>query len=280
MSGYLQWKKSYLTPGAYINYERWNLRFRKFLKKNPSEIRLEDVWKFKQYLTDRGYSPKNIQFGLTLTKDYIGYLATVESLDFPISLFKIKVERANSHYAITKEEYDKILLQLTEGDIQTVQRRLMIQILWETGMRVGELLNLKYTFLSGGETIIHNEKNTRSRMIAWSQETEHLLQGYIKVRKKVKSVDDSLFVGFGFKKKAKKMTSRHVQRIIYELRIVAKLPNKISPHSFRHGFVHRQLDKGRPITTVAQMLGHSTTMNVMTYHQLSGLEVRKAWERI
>lgn len=279
MSGYLEWKKSYVTEGTFESYQRWYLRFLKFLKKEPLQLTLEDIGRFKIYLKNKGYVPKNIEYGLTIVKDYINYLMTVEGLLFPFSLFKIQRERAKSHYAITQKEYLKMIVQVSNPDIQSIQRRVMLQIMWETGIRVGELLNLKVSQLTPGKAIIENEKNKRQRMIAWSANTEKLLQRYVRVRKRVSCDTDHLFVALGYKRiKAKKMTARNVQLFVVKIIKDAKLTNKISPHSFRHGFVHRQLAVGKPLTTVAQMLGHSTSLNILTYHQLSGLEVKEAWK--
>lgn len=280
MSNYLAWKKSYVTPGTYENYVRWNIRFRRVIKKDPLTFTLEDIGVFKDYLIKQGYAPKNIQYGLTIIKDYLGYLCTVEGLHFPLSLFKIQNERGVSHYALTEEEYEKLLKSVSNGDIQSIQRCLMLRMLWETGIRVGELLSIRIANLMPCRMYIENEKNKRSRMIAWSEETERLIQQYLKARNKVWTDSDCLFVSLGYKKKIGVMTSRNIQRIMIELTKEAGLSNKISPHSFRHGFVHRQLAAGKPVTTVAQMLGHSTPFNVLTYHQLSGIEVKQAWETV
>ncbi len=258
----------------------WNIRFRKFLKKDVLSVTLDDIRLFKEFLVKRGYSPKNIQYGLTIVKEYLTYLVSVEALDFPIALFKIQTERAVSHYALTEEEYTLMLAQLKGIDPLEIQRTLMLRLLWETGIRVGELLSIEIGKLIPHQTFINNEKNKRRRLIVWSNETEELLQKYLKMRKKVWTDSDSLFVSLTYRKKTNQFTSRQVERIVHDTAKNAGLVNKISPHSFRHGFVHRQLAQGKPITTVAQMLGHSTPFNILTYHQLSGLEVKEAWRTV
>ena len=149
-------------------------------------------------------------------------------------------------------------------------------MLWDTGMRIGELLRMRLADVKKRHVIIENEKNKTSRLIAWSERSEKLLHKYLPLRREVLTKEPWLFVSLRMKLQTK-LTTRTVQRILCDLRLGAQITNVISPHSFRHGFVHRKLDEGKPITTVAQMLGHSTSINVHNYAKLTGREIRKAW---
>lgn len=257
-------------------YEMWVKRFLGFLQ--AGKITLESIGRFRTFLrVEMEYSPKNIQYGTQLIRDYIGYQNTVHDLNFPLGLFKIPQERSNSHPAITQEEFDQMMLLLPRNEPITLQRRLMLTLLWETGMRAGELMRLKISDLKVREAIIHNEKNHRNRRIGWSQKTEDLIQFYLPLRRNLMAKEDYLFVSFKWKP-SRQLTTRQLERIVEDLRKKAKLLSPIRPHSFRHGFVHRKLAEGKPITTIAQMLGHSTTLNVLTYAQLSSKEIKEAWE--
>lgn len=278
MQDYLEWKRSTTkNPDTPVNYERWVKRYLAFLK--GGDITLESIGRFRNHLREYGYSPKNIQYGCYLLRDYISYQVTVHDLKFPLKLLKIPQERSKSHDAITREDFEKMLVFIPRNEAKTIQKRLMLTMLWETGMRVGELLRLKISELEPHGAIIHNEKNHRSRRIGWSDETEDLLKFYLPLRKHMKpgKADvDFLFVSLIWKP-SRRFTSRHLERIVEDLRNKAHLKNKIRPHSFRHGFVHRQLEKRTPITTIAQMLGHTSTANVLTYAQLNSKEIVEAW---
>lgn len=278
MQDYLEWKRSTTkNPATVKQYAMWVRRYLTFLNDEP--ITLESVGKFRKFLADPeglNYSPKNIQYGTQLVRDYLAYQVTVNGLDFPLRLLKIPQERSNSHPAITKDEFDRMVAFLPKNEPITLQRRLMLTLLYETGMRVGELTRLKISDLKKNGAIIENEKNHRSRRIGWSDETEVLLKFYLPLRRNLMAKEDYLFVSFKWKP-SRKLTTRQIERIIEELRKKAQLKNPIRPHSFRHGFVHRQLEKRTPITTIAQMLGHTTTMNVMNYAQLNSKEIQDAW---
>lgn len=276
MLDYFQWKHSHTAPATLPNYRRWILRFHAFLGRDTLDFTLEDIARFKTHLQLQ-YSPKNIQYGLSILRDYIGYnLAVHPEFTFPLHLFRVKTERSKSHQPITKEQFELLFKAFPGNEPQGLQRRLMFSMLFDTGMRVGELLNLKLSDLQNNHAIIHNEKNTRSRLIAWSPRTCELLEKYVALRKHLLGDEDWLFVSFRYSL-SRKMTSRQVERIVREACELSGITDPIRPHSFRHGFVHRRLNEGKPITTVAQMLGHSTSMNVMNYARLTGTEIRTAW---
>lgn len=276
MNDYLDWKRSTTkNPDTPQNYGRWVKRFHIFTKK-VNNFTLDDVMRFRVWLVEYGYSPKNIQYGLTLVRDYLSYQITVHKLAFPLKLLKIPQERSKSHYSITIPEYIRMKETLSLNEPISLQRSLMITLLWETGMRVGELLSLRISDLRERGATIRNEKNHRDRIIGWSENTETILKFYLPLRKHLDSKEDHLFVSFKWKP-CRKLTSRQVERIIRDISKKAGLINPIRPHSFRHSFVHRQLDKRTPITTIAQMLGHSTTFNVLSYAQLNGKEIQEAW---
>jgi integrase/recombinase XerD len=283
MIDYLQWKRQTTkNANTVVNYERWVRRFYTWLGRETCDFTLEDVLRFREWLASptpkrKAYSPKNIQYGLTLLRDYISYQNTVHGFEFPLRLLKIPQERSKSHYAVTYEEYRKMVDLLATNEPLGIQRRLMLDLLWETGMRVGELLRLRLSDLGERGATIHNEKNHRNRIIGWSQQTENLFKFYLPFRKNLESKEDWLFVSF-FNKPCRKFTTRNVELIVKGLREEAGIMNPIRPHSFRHAFVHRHLKAGKPITTIAQMLGHSTVFNVLAYAQLSGQEIQEAWK--
>lgn len=276
MLDYFTWKRSNVAASSYKNYEHWVKRFIEF-HPDIEHIGLDDIARFKDFLQAKGYSPKNIQYGLSIVRDYIGFQVNAYGLDFPLKLFRIKVERSNSHHPLTIEEYRTMIHNTPATSPQGVQRRLMLQMLWDTGMRGGELLRLRISDLRKlKHALIENEKNYRSRLVAWSEDTTFLLSIYLLIREEIESSEDYLFVSLFRKNPAKmQLTMRGLQIIVKDAS--KGLEEKISPHSFRHAFVHRKLDEGKPITTVAQMLGHSTSLNVMTYSQRSGPEMQEAW---
>lgn len=278
LDNYLEWKQSHVGKQTLHMYRLWVRRFLKFVEVDITKIQLSDLGSFKEFLIKKGYAPKNIQYGLTIVRGFLNYCVQVHKLDFPVSMVRIKTERSHSHTPITEKLYKRMLAVLPDNEPVSLQRRLILMLLWDTGLRVGELLNLKIGELQDRQVIIENEKNKKNRFISWSLETDALLQKYLPLRNNLWCKTDHLFVSFHYRP-CMALSSRQVERIFVAILKKAYITEWIKPHSFRHGFVHRKLDEGKPITTVAQMLGHSTTHNVLTYAQLSSRETKEAWGR-
>lgn len=277
ISDYLDWKRSTTkNPGTVKMYAMWVKRFLKFLEGEP--ITLNRVMFFKAYLATLDYSPRNVQYGLTLIRDFISYQMTMHGLEFPLKLLKIPQERSNSHHAITHGEYLRMKEVLPLNHPLTLQRRLMVSLLWDTGMRGGELLRLRISDIKGRSAVIQTEKNSRNRLVAWTEETDKVLRFYLPLRKELKTFEnnDYVFVSFSYAPR-KKLTVRQLEMVFKKVCRDAGLPLYLRPHGMRHGFTHQQLAKRTPITTIAQMLGHSTVFNVLTYAQLASKEIEEAW---
>lgn len=275
MEDYLQWKRSTTkNPATAKMYAMWVKRFLAFVGEN--EITLGQTTKFKEFLVDAGYSPKNIQYGMTLVRDYLSFQVTMHGLDFPLKLLKIPQEYSNSHRAITHEEYLQMLSVLPTNHPLTLQKHLIVSLLFETGMRIGELCRLNISDIKGRSAVIRNEKNHRTRLVAWSERAEGVLQFYLPLRQALDTDNDYLFVSF-LRRPRTRYSTRQVERFFKEVCKQAGLPDCLHPHGMRHGFTHQQLKRGQSITTIAQMLGHSTVFNVLTYARLSSPEIRESW---
>lgn len=275
MHSYIKWKESTIKETSIPSYIRWVKKFQAFTKKEDDFI-LSDVTNFKLFL-DGTYSPKNVQYGMSIVRDYINYKVSVEGMDFPMYLFRVKQERSKSHYAITEEEYNLLLSVCKPNEPVGLQRRVMLAMLHDTGMRVGELVSLTIEQLKDRHTIINNEKNKRQRLVSWSKTTDNLLRRYLLLRQEIKANEPYLFISLRGWVETRKLSTRQIERIILEIKAKAGVDAPIRPHSFRHGFVHRKLKEGKPVTTISQMLGHSTAMNVINYAQLSSPEIHEAW---
>ena len=252
---YIAWKATYTTR-ACINYKPWLLKFQEYTKKPIEKITIEDIVKFRKYL-DSHYGTYSIQFAFVVLQNFFKFwkLQGIECLS-PV-LIKIPSTLQKSYNAISEEEYKKLINASYGDDFINTRNRLLVHVLWETGIRVSELIDLDTTDVVPERcgAIIRTKKSSRRRQIFWSKETHKLLLEYLPERAKV-SHTPALFVGAGTYV-TKRITPRQVQRIIKMLCIKEGIRKRISPHSFRHGKAHYILDKGGNPRHVGAILGHS-----------------------
>lgn len=274
---YFTWKASYTRNVKTAKaYKVWIDRFLEYTGKDPQEVTLEDVTWFRDSMKKK-YAPANIQYGMSIIHDYLKF-QMAHGLVFPIALFKVKRERANSHYVLREAEYQKMVTSLLPNSQRAVRDLVMMRVLWETGVRVGELTRMKMDDLVKQGCQIHNEKNTYRRNVYWSKETDELMRFYLSLRGRLQRKCRDVFVAS--EEGDDGISSRQVERIIKHIVGKNNLNKRICPHSFRHAFVHRQILRGISEPVVANMVGHASTNTIMTYSKLSSRELSAAWGMI
>ena len=275
---YLTWKETH-SKTAFKAYRIWVNRFQDFVGRVPEEIELSNVTMFMRMI-QHTYSPKNVEYGMNIIYNYLRFWKEQGKLSLPLYLIRVPTAMANSHNAITEEEHQRMLAVIPDHGILNLRNRCIIQLLHDTGMRVGELCALDVGDIEEETTVIKTEKTTRRRRVFWTTETDQILREYLKARSEIKnrvSVTNALFFGLS-RNESERITSRSIQRMVKEMAKLAKIDRAISPHSFRHGFIHRLAKKGVPDAVIAYLVGHSTPLTIAHYTKLSRPEIKDAYQ--
>lgn len=277
---YLMWKETH-SKTAFKAYRIWVKRFQDFVAKVPEKLELSDVTMFMKMM-QQTYSPKNVEYGMNIIYNYLRFWKEQGKLSLPLYLIRVPTAIANSHNAITEEEYQQMLAILPDHGILNFRNQCIIRLLHDTGMRVGELCALNVEDMEKGTSVIKTEKTTRKRRVFWTTETGSLVEEYIKARTKIcerTTLTSALFIGLKGKFRDR-ITSRSVERMVKQTTRLAGIGRIICPHSFRHGFIHRLAKKGVPDAIIALLVGHSTPHTIAHYTKLSRPEIEETYRKI
>lgn len=181
------------------------------------------------------------------------------------------------------------LLQVIEEDARKAKERyprlwllrfrdaVMVRFLLHTGLRVGELCDLRLSDLTLGErkgsVLVRRGKGRKQRIVMLMNETRKDLAEWLKVRPPVSS--DCLFVG----QVGEAIQPRLVQRVVQRYAESAEIED-LTPHVLRHTFARSLLDSGATPFEVAKLLGHSSLDSTARYAQPSEEDLRNAIERL
>lgn len=270
---FLEYKRTY-TIGAYQKYGLWLNKFEVAVEKPEEEVKVEDILQYKLWLQVR-YAEKSIEYAMTILHNYFMYLKLNDIKCMNPELIKSPKARANSHQAVSPEDYQKILRIIDQfipkNELRYLQTHLIIRILAETGVRVSELTSITIDKINLEKSGAHIEtkKNVDKRWIYWSTQTNELLKKYLPIRLNLKRDTNALFVNNLINGKA--ITTRSVERTVKTCCERAGLTN-IVPHSFRHGKAHIILEKGGTVADVQKILGHRSPLSSMKYLQYSDVE--------
>lgn len=171
---------------------------------------------------------------------------------------------------ISPDQYDLIDDFLDADNFSDLTKRTIINLLWDTGMRIGELvsLDLKDVDRNKKYTYITTEKSKKIRVVMWSAKTHELLIKYIGVRICLDNRPELFQSPHGHTRM--RLPARTVQR--WCSRIGNELGFKINPHAFRHGKMHEVLKRGGNRHHVKTIAGHSSISSSEVYTRLNTAE--------
>ncbi len=173
---------------------------------------------------------------------------------------------------VTKEDFEDLNDVLDVKYLDDLQKKLVINLLWDTGMRVSELLELKLADISsqgiqGLRTAkIRSRKTMRYNLVVWGSDTNDVLNRYLGIRLCMEQGSEYLLLN---KKTGKRFTPRTIQRWIKDVLDLAGIDKEITPHSFRHGKANEILEQGGNVRDVSAILRHINPQSSFHYLQLS-----------
>ncbi len=244
------------SPLTLRNYSFFVDKFLKKTNKPVNDLSQEDI---RSYLAEmfNKKSKNTIMLAAAALKFFYQ-----EILKKEVGQIKIpKKDKALPH-VLTKEEVSRIL-----EAAETKKSKLILSLLYSSGLRVSELVNLRPSDINFDDKMgwVRKGKGSKDRAFILSQELSNELRGYLGKRK------ESQFVF----SKDKPLTTRNIQKIVKHVRIKAQIQKKVTPHTLRHSFATHLLEAGTDIRIIQSLLGHSSLSTTQIYTHISTEQLKK-----
>lgn len=237
------------SPNTLRNYLRTTHDFLTYVSKEPSSINTADIKLYLSHLlSDKNSSPATV----ALARSAILFLCK-EVLKLSIQTIKTPKIPKKLPIVATKDELSILF------DHLNTKSRLLVQLIYASGLRVSELVSLKKgdLELSEGHGWVRNGKGGKDRLIIIPAHLCKEIQRFITKNK------DSEYVFPG--QNGSKMSTRNVQKIIKTAVERAAINKKLSPHKLRHSFATHLLEAGNDIRVIQELLGHSNLQTTQIY---------------
>jgi integrase/recombinase XerD len=162
---------------------------------------------------------------------------------------------------------------ITRTQFNSIEKKTILELLFATGMRVGEMCHMKVEDVDlSNKAIRVLGKGSRERTIILTHEgVIGSLERYLSFRASIHSNTDSLFIN-RFKRP---MQTHSIRCILRRSALNANLPLKITPHMFRHTTATLMLENGIDIRVVQRFLGHSSILTTQWYTHISSSAERE-----
>ena len=241
-------------------------------------INRDDVSNYLEYLYSRGLNRNSISRKLSAIRSFYNYLVS-EGVIF-VNLFK-EVSNPKKREGLPKYVKDndlEVMFNSFDMDKCLDQRnRLVLEMLYATGVRVSELVNIKLKDINKYDnTIKILGKGSKERMVIYGSFCEDVLDIYLSDGRKVLDKDNSEYLFLN--KNGGKLSDRYVREIINNVVRKCEIDYHISPHTLRHTFATDMLNAGADLVSVKEMLGHSSLNTTSIYTHVSNEHIKNVYE--
>jgi len=263
-----------LSDNSVQAYIRDVVKLEQYLKlKNkiisPSAVTIKDLKDFLKYLNELGlsaYSQARIISGL---RGFFNYLLGEDLISSdPAELLEGPRLGRKLPDTLDYHEIEKILSVIDLSTPEGARNRAMLEILYSSGLRVSELVNLKRAGIYqdiGFLRVIG--KGNKERLVPIGKEALKYLQIYLNDIRPAQKIQDGFDIYVFLNRRGKPLSRVMVFMVIKEMVARAGIRKSVSPHTFRHSFATHLIEGGADLRAVQEMLGHEsiTTTEIYTH---------------
>jgi len=283
---YLEIEKRY-SPHTVRSYSNDLGQFFLFLSAedlpaDPLQVTSSEIRKWLSWLLDNNNPHKigsvSVHRKISCLRVFFKYLRK-EGIMKADPLEKIVVPRKKKSLPVFVEEsaLDKLLDMTGFGDdFEGIRNRTMIEMLYLTGMRRAELINLRYDDMDLSDCAVKvTGKRNKQRIIPIVIPFVKRLQEYIQFRNEIKPVipGDWLFITA----KGNKLYDKFVYNIVNKYLAMVTTIEKKSPHVLRHTFATHMLNRGADLNSIKELLGHANLSATQVYTHNTFEKLRKVY---
>lgn len=279
---YLEKEKKY-SPLTVNAYQKDILSFQLFLNKNHEGCSLEEVnyplirsWIVA--LSDTKIAASSINRKMASLKSFYKFLLKTKQIDSnPFVKHKSLKTPKQVQIPFSEKEMNSLFeLHFLENDFDSVRNRLVVELLYATGMRRAELINLDIKAIDFyGNSIKVLGKRNKERIIPLLASTSAVIKLYLTKRKELPIIHapEKLILS----KKGNKISETFVYRLINDYFSTISEKVKRSPHVLRHSFATHLLNNGADLNSVKELLGHASLSSTQIYTHSSLSELKKVY---
>lgn len=248
------------------------MTFRSFIAYLNSPKRLEkdeNTKDMKKKAKLKPVSKRSINRKISALRTFFKYLQEIKVIETNkasyINVPKFEKELPN---VINRDDLNRLRHVISTEKITGIRDRLIIELLYSSGLRSIELINLSEFIIDIEEREIRVVgKGNKERITFFSENAKKWLIKYIEEKKKqyANYTREVLIVN----SKGKKLTTRSLRRLISAHAHEAGIEKEITPHVFRHSFATELLNNGVDIRYLQELLGHSSIAATQVYTHVS-----------
>ena len=261
---YLKYNKNY-SDNTILNYHNDILEFLSFLKREYLDLyslKYSDIRFLLDYYNSINLSSLSIRRKISSLKGFYKFLARNNKVDDnPFSYVTLPKKEKKLPQFLNYNEVIEIFDVIDTSNVLGLRNRLIMELLYATGIRVSELVNIKIGDIDiNNRSIMVTGKGNKSRIVFFNDVCKKYIENFINESKDIRKCDYLIINHHG-----KNITTRSIRLIINKIIDETSIIKKIHPHTLRHTFATHLLNNGCDLLTVQELLGHSSISTTGIY---------------
>lgn len=254
------------TQKSYLYYNKDLLKFN---KKSPRDVNCDDIKEYLFYLKNKKLANATLNVAINAIKFYY---TQILKRKFFVNKEIFRTKKAQKLPEVfAKNEVKKIL-----ATIQNVKHKLLLGLMYSSGLRVSEIINVRVKDLDFENQMlkVRQAKGAKDRITIMSKKVSNVLEKYVKNKK----INDYVFESSReacLPTRQGKLTERSVQKVFTQALKKSKIKKQASCHSLRHSFATHLLENGTDIRYIQELLGHKRLETTQVYTKVSSNKLNK-----
>lgn len=277
---YLQVEKNY-SKYTILNYERDINDFVVFLKKEMinsfKEVDYKLLRLYLNWMFNKKYSSKTVSRNLSSLRTFFKYLLKIGIIKTnPMVLISNPKEEKKLPIYLNYKQIESILDIPDKNTVIGLRDACILELLYSTGIRVGELVNIQINDIDFSQNRIKIlGKGNKERYVLFGKKCYDLINDYLdnSRSKLINGLTDYLFLN----QKGTNISVRTVEMIVDDIVRKSSIKFNVSPHTLRHTFATHMLDNGADLNSVSELLGHSSLNTTAIYTHVSNERLRQVY---
>ncbi len=256
------------TIDSYVRDVRVFLSYTDVNSLSLKKVNSDSIKDYLKYLENLGKTQSTQVRNLASIKSFYDFLMSIGLVNSnPTRMIKIKKDAAKLPEILTQNEIDILISQPNVSTLRGCRDKAMLELLYATGLRVSELIDLNIEDINLQIGIISCHSKNTERIVPVYRSALKSIENYLNtVRASLVSdkTEKSLFVNMN----GSRMTRQGFWKIIKAYAEAGGIEKDITPHTIRHSFATHLLENGAGIKDIKEMLGHSGLSSTQVYSQI------------
>ncbi len=273
-----------LAENTILSYRRDLLQYLEFIKskqiKDWNEVDRHHIIQFLQTLKEKDRSTASISRMISSIRSFHQFLTNDQIVSTDVSIhIEIPKKGRTLPDVLSVGEVEK-LLDIKEDSPLSIRNKAMLELLYATGLRVSELINLEMNDIHLSMGFVRSVgKGSKERIVPIGKVAIEAMETYLRharpVLVKKNPHETKLFVNHH----GKPISRQGFWKLIKKIAREQGLNKEITPHTLRHSFATHLLENGADLRSVQEMLGHSDISTTQIYTHVSKTRLKDAYKQ-